>query len=316
MPRRILTSLAILSLACAPARAQRYYPVSTPEGDFLRSLGFAEYSHAVANRINAETSIMVNEYMWNVVKNENRENAERRKEQRAAEAKAFKDRRDRIDNHPNARDVNDGSALNSVLHDLLDKSVSESAARYAKIPLDADVIRRIPFQRADKGETFSMGRLSLKGKGKRAVAFEDGRFARAIARYQRAVDDALELAMEEKMTESAIKDIEKAFDDLEDLFKRTPHVLDPRHQKLYVEGKEQLDKMRRSPGLFMRRDLQSVFREIDSYSGTTVDELVRFMQRHKLSFAPAETSVERELYPRLYRALVVHREATTGKRPN
>lgn len=297
-------------------------PGSTVAGDYLQGVGIAAYGMgvynqqtAVANRINAETSIMVNEYLWNVVKNENRENALHRKEKLAREAEAYNQLHDRIHNHPNVRDVDNGDALNAVLEDLLAPNVSDSVSRYAKVPLDANVIRHIPFKRGDKGEVFSMGRLSLKGKRMRAVAFQDPRFHRAIQNYQLAVDNALELAMDENMTEKAIKDVEKAFDDLEDLFMRTPHVLDPRHQKEYAEGKEQLDKMRRSPGLFMRRDLQPVFREIDSYSGTTVDDLRLFMRRHGLTFAPAETSVERELYPQLYQALVEHRSKTTGERP-
>ncbi len=293
-------------------------PGSTVAGDYLRGVGIAAYGMgiynertAVANRINAETSIMVNEYLWSVVENENRKNAEHRKAKLAREAEASNQIRERIHNNPNVRDVDKGDALNAVLEDLLAPNVSDSVSRYAKIPLDANVIRHIPFKRGDKGEVFSMGRLSLKGKKMRAVAFQDPRFHRAIQNYQLAVDNALELAMDENMTEKAIRDIEKAFDDLENLFMRTPHVLDPRHQKEYAEGKNQLDKMRRSPDLFMGRDLQPVFREIDSYSGTTVDDLRLFMRRHNLTFAPAETSVERELYPQLYQALVEHRSKTT-----
>lgn len=319
MSRRIAVTLLIPLLVASSAGAQYIAPGSTPAGDYLRGVGIAAFGMgvynertAVANRINTETFIMMNEYMWNVVKNENRENAEHRKAMLARAAEAYKKLHDRIHDNPESLDVTKGDAINAVMADLLAPTVSDSASRYAKVPLDAEVVRRIPFKLGEKGEVFSMGRLSLKGTMKRAVAFQDPRFAPYLESYQRAVDNALELAMEERMTEQAISDVEKAFDQLEDIFKRTPHVLDPRHQREYAEAKQQLDKMRGSPRLFMTRGLQPVFREIDTYAGTTVDDLRLFMRRHGLTFAPAETSVERELYPQLYTALVEHRKKTTG----
>lgn len=118
--------------------------------------------------------------------------------------------------------------------------------------------------------------------------------------------------MDGKMTEQAIKDIEKAFDQLEDKFLRTPHVLEPRHQRAYSEAKEQLEKMRGSARLFMTHKLQPIFQDIDTYTGTTVDDLRLFMQRHNLTFAPAETPDERTVYPQLYTVLVEQRKKLTG----
>ena len=102
------------------------------------------------------------------------------------------------------------------------------------------------------------------------------------------------------------------FRSLEDKFRRTPHLLDPRHQREYSEGKEQLDKMRGAARLFMTDQLQPVFKDIDTYAGTTVDDLRLFMRRHKLMIAPAETAAERDLFPQLYTALKEQRSKSTG----
>ena len=275
-------------------------------------MGYYNERTAVANQINANTSIMLNEYMWSVIKNEMKENAEHRAAVLARTAEAYNKLHERIHDHPEALDVMNGDALNAKLQDLLAPTVSESASRYAKVPLDADIIRRIPFKLGDKGERFSMGRLSLKGTKKWPVAFQDPKWASYREGYQRAVDHALELAMDGKMTEQAIKDIEKAFDQLEDKFLRTPHVLDPRHQREYSEAKEQLEKMRGAARLFMTHKLQPIFQDIDTYTGTTVDDLRLFMQRHNLTFAPAETPDERTVYPQLYTVLVEQRKKLTG----
>ena len=172
----------------------------------------------------------------------------------------------------------------------------------------------IPFKLGNKGEKFSMGRLLLKGPKRWAVAFQGPEFNAFRETYQRAVDNALELAMDgqQGVTEQAIKDIIKAVEDLERKFQQTPAVRDPGWQREYVEAKEQLDKLRTSPRLFMTKDLQPIFQEIDAYAGTTVYDLMVFMRKHNLTFAPAETFDERSIYPQLYTALVEQRKKSTG----
>ena len=116
------------------------------------------------------------------------------------------------------------------------------------MPLDPDIIRRIPFKLAEKGETFSMSRLSLKGKKKWAVAFQDPRFAGACRAYQRAVDNALELAIDGKMKDGAIVAVENAVADLEAVLQATPHLLDPEHQAEAAEARKQLDNLQKTHG--------------------------------------------------------------------
>ena len=71
MTRRIVGSLLILLLAGASAEAQLITAGSTPQGDYLRGVGIAAYgmglynlNTAQANQINAQTFMMLNEYIW------------------------------------------------------------------------------------------------------------------------------------------------------------------------------------------------------------------------------------------------------------
>jgi hypothetical protein len=312
---------AASALLAGGARTQYFGAGSTPVGDYLRGVGIAAagmgiYNErtAVADRINAQTFILLNEYMWNVAKNENREAAEHRAEIRARNAENYKKLQERIHDHPEPLEVQNGDALNAALRDLLAPTISDSVSRYAKVPLDADVIRRIPFQLGEKGDKFSMARLLLKGNQNKkwSVAFQDPRFAGLRQAYERAVDDALELAIDGKMREEAIENVEKAVQDIEDRLKQTPYLLDPKNQRLYSEAKAQVDLLRLSARLFKTLKIQQVLGEIDSYAGTTVDELRLFMRRHNLTFAPADTPDERTLYPQVYTALVEHRRKSTG----
>ena len=192
------------------AEAQIVFPGSTPQGDYLRGVGMAGWgmglynlNTAQANQINANTFIMLNEYMWNAVKNENRENWAKRMELVRRRLEYRQKIQDRIHNHPEALDVTRGDALSAVLGDLLDPKVDDSTSRYARVELDPAAIRVIPFKLAEKGEAFSLNRLSMKKKW--SVAFQDPRFKLWREAYERAVDDALELAMDGRMNQKGAR---------------------------------------------------------------------------------------------------------------
>ena len=55
-----------------------------------------------------------------------------------------------------------------------------------------------------------MSRLSMKGKKKWAVALQDPTFKPYCDAYQRAVDKALDLAIDGKMTQAAIDDVRQS----------------------------------------------------------------------------------------------------------
>jgi hypothetical protein len=321
MSPRILGASLILLLAGVSAEAQFITAGSTPQGDYLRGVGIAGWgmglynlNTAQANQINAQTSIMLNEYIWGTYKAEMKENAEHRKGMLAKHAEAYKKIQERIHNSPELPDVMSGAALTAKIQELTDPRVSDSASRYAKVsldsgvPLDASVIKRIHFQLGEKGDQFSMSRLSLKGEKKWAVVFQNAPFAPFCRAYERAVDDALDLAIEGKMKDEAIKAIQKAVDDLEFKLAHTPELRDAQNQRLYSEAKDQLDRLRKSVRLFQTLKMQYIFAEIDTYTGTTVDDLRLFMRRHGLSFAPAELPDEKTLYPQLHAALVEQRK--------
>ncbi len=264
---------------------------------------------AQANQINANTFIMLNEYMWNAVKNENRENWAKRMELVRRRIDYRQKIQDRIHNHPEALDVTHGDALSAVLGDLLDPKVDDSTSRYAQVPLDPDFIRRIPFKLAEKGEAFSMNRLSVKRKW--SVAFQDPRFKLWREAYEHAVDDALELAMDGRMNQKALDAVLKAVNDLEEKVARTPYLLDPDFRREAGEAKQQLGNLRKTVNTFQTFKVQAVLGEIDKYSGTTVDDLRIFMRKHNLTFAAAEMPDERILYPQLYTALILQRDKST-----
>ena len=155
MLRAILTPLALLALMGSNALAQMNFvgPGSTAQGDYLRGVGVASfgmgvYNHqtAMANSINADTAMRVNEYMYACLMNENRMNAEHREAMAAQDKENYNKIRQRIEQHPEARDVAKGDALNVVLEQLNNPKIQESSSRSVTVPLSVDEVRRIPFK--------------------------------------------------------------------------------------------------------------------------------------------------------------------------
>jgi hypothetical protein len=209
MLRIPLVTLAVLSLFDSAAQAQPFVTAgSTPEGDYLRGVGIAAWgmglynlNTAQADSINVDTSIRWNEYVAAVAKEQTREYLARKLGEATKVKEFYKQFRERLRNTPEAREVSNGEALNARLEALQNANLGESVFRSEtlKVSLPADIVRHIPFALSEKGQQFSLDRLSLKGKAKWPVAFQDKKFDYVKKVYATALDKALEEAIDGKM---------------------------------------------------------------------------------------------------------------------
>jgi hypothetical protein len=317
LSQRLLAGLVVVAALEINVSAQAVFPGSTPEGDYLRGVGFAamgmgQYNEktAAAESINLDTAIRWNEYVAAVAKQQSLEYAKRRERIAAENKENYNKILERIKNAPSARDVMDGDALTAELDRLTAPEISESSFRSSQVPLSIDDIRRIPFRLGEKGETFSMRRLTMKGKGKWPVAFQDPAFAAERRDFDKAVNKALDEAMEGKAQLSSIKKVQEA---AEDLARKLDQVVDAKaDHRAYSEAVERLRELRSTARLLETHKIQLAIGEIDKYSGTTVNDLKLFMRNYKLTFGAAVSKEERELYPQLYEALKIQREKITG----
>jgi hypothetical protein len=310
MLRAILTPLALLALMRSSALAQMNFigPSSTAQGDYLRGVGVAalgmgvgNHQTAIANSINAETAMRINEYVYACLMNENRMNAEHREAMAAQDKQNYNKIRQRIDQHPEARDVRKGDALNAVLEQLNNPKIQESSSRSVAVPLSVDEVRRIPFKLGAKGvKSFSIARLTAKDKGKWPVAFQDNQFDRARRDFERALDNALEQQYKGSMQLESIKAVQKTVDNLEYTLEK---VVGKIPDTLYFEARERLKEMEATVEMLKTHKIEQALGDLDRYAGTTVNDLRVFMLRHNLQFADAGTPDEKELFPQLYAKL-------------
>lgn len=318
MSRTILTALLFLPWLGTFARAQFNFvgPGSTVEGDYLRGVGVAAfgmgvYNHqtAIANSINADTAMRVNEYVYACLMNENRMNAQHRAAMAAKKEEDYGKIRQRISQNPEARDVTKGDALNAVLEQLNNPKIQETSSRAVAVPLSVDEVRRIPFKLGEKGVMrFSIARLTAKGKGKWPVAFQDNQFDRERRDFERALDNALEQQYKGSMQLESIKAVQKTIENLEFTLDK---VVGKISDTLYFEGRSRLKEMKSTVEMLKTHAVEQALGELDRYAGTTVNDLRVFMQRHNLQFADAGTPDEKELYPELYAKLGEQKDRVT-----
>jgi hypothetical protein len=169
-------------------RFRRVGPGSTVQGDILRGegvylegLGWYELNDARAEAINAKTQMAIanwnqQSYEYEMRMRSNRINAKKYKTEnlRKEAEKRMQEHEAELRTKPTLEDIVSGDALNALLIDLSDPSISYTAWRLAKVDLPADItIRSLVFrfaprlgnktsQEISRG-VIALGRLSMEG---------------------------------------------------------------------------------------------------------------------------------------------------------
>jgi hypothetical protein len=294
-------------------------PGSTPQGDYLRGLGIAasgfgnlyagagmyNLDTARAESIQADTAIRVDSYL-SMVFRAGRDNWQLIDRQTQEKLKRNYDAiKKRIRDTPEEVDVMTGNALNSVLEEINNPQIQPSSFRSIKVMVPIEMVRKIPFKLDEKGVIFSRERLTPKGKKQWPVAFQDDKYNKERLAFEHAVDAALELMIEGKMTEAAIDNYKFAVESLSNKLDREYGVSRDRR---YNEAKTRLAELARTSEILKTFKMQRILADIEKYGGTTVDDLRLFMQKFNLRFAMADSPEERKLFPELYARMVEVRD--------
>ena len=209
--------------------------------------------------------------------------------------------------NPQWREVANGEALNRILEELQNPKLTESSFRSERmqVPLPAGLVRHIPFSLAEKGQQFSMARLSLKGKSKWTVAFQDKQFDIVKRAYAAALDNALEEAIDGKMQKATIDVLVKKADDL---LNRLDEVYGRINDIRYIDGVKYVKELKNVAEQLKHTKIEQAIGDIDKYSGTTIYDLKVFMSSHNLRFGVAKTPEEKEMYLVLHEFMVAQYE--------
>ena len=160
-------------------------------GHYYQGAGIFNEKTAIADSINLDTLIRWNDYIYQAnleaarrYVGRQRENSANNKAQNNAIIKRIRD-------NPSARDIEMGDALNAAVNQLTDPRVSSSALRIASAPVEASVIKDIPFRNASEAVTIVLSQIKAVTKWPRAL--DGDRFAAE----KKVFEDLVEKAMKE-----------------------------------------------------------------------------------------------------------------------
>jgi hypothetical protein len=326
-----LSLAGLLAVSPGFARGQYGYPAgyggygwggwgSTPGGDLARGLGLFNMGrgayneqNAVARSINTDTVMRWNQYIYS--SNQTALNAYQQhlRAHRDAVNRARAEIRDRLRNRPSNRDITDGDALNVLLDELTSPSVAGSSLSRISTPLRAEFIQEIPFKFASEGITICLEQLTMQEQWPVALRVDDFKPEREGLR--KAIEIALEEDKKGDLEPKTIETVQTAIDQFRHKFDSLVKPDNPDYIPAHdtIKAISGLAKMLYSP------KVEEILAELEDYQGTTVGDLLTFMQSFNLRFAAANSFRQRRLYLKLYPMLAQQADgpfaAPTGSPP-
>jgi hypothetical protein len=274
---------------------------STPGSSMARGMGMMNMGRgmynvdtAQARSINTNTVIRYNQAMFNSERSATKLYVARRHKLSQDNEKAYADIQDRLRNHPTARDITDGDALNTLLDVLLNPASADISLQQIKTPLRPDVISNIPFELASEGMTVCLDRMTMDGQWPQAVLGEEFRPERDGLR--KAIQAALEEDKEGEIDPQSVQAVQAAINQLRTKFEKLVPQTSPDYVSAHwsLKAMDGLTKMLYSPAM------DKVLAELEDYQGTTLGDLLNFMNAFNLRFGAANSFRQRLIYQKLY----------------
>jgi hypothetical protein len=282
---------------------------ATPVGDIARGMGaYAQgvgvynVETAQARSINADTMMRWNSYMWASQNALNREHYTRMLAERERNKTMTDQILTRLRDNPTPADIERGDALNVILEQLSDPRIHSSALRMTRVPIKNTWIKEIPFHYASEAVTLSLHSMSSDDNWPTALRGDN--FKAEREGFRKAIDAALEQDKEKDLTPETIQNVRKAIDRLRDKVETGI----PKDSKDYIDAEHYLKALYGMAKMLENPVLDQVLASLEKYDGTTVADLLAFMQMFNLRFGSATTPRERGLYQNLWPLLDQQRD--------
>lgn len=282
---------------------------STAGGDIARGmgmyyagLGMADLDNAQALNIDVQSAMQWNEYLYESEQIYIKQSRARRIAELKGDKATYASIQDRIHNAPTKTDIENGDALNAIMDDMTSPKLRRVSLRLAVAPLSWDVVREIPFLYASGGIVLSLDRLTTEDNWPDLL--ETDTFAKQRDQFRKAVQDALKADQSGKLSGDHVGAVRDAIVALRKKLDQTSKPDDPEAIKAqnFLKGLAGMTQLLQKP------KFEEILAALESYPGTTVRDLVGFMEQFNLRFAPAETDRQKQIYGDLYSVLDPQRD--------
>lgn len=269
---------------------------SVAQGLGMFNMGAGVYNEktAVANSINTDTVMRWNQYVYESQKEATRQYYGRRDASIARNKDAFNAQMDRIHNNPSARDIQQGDALNAILDQLSDPRIPPSALRSIDAPVDADLIRQIPFVNASEAITISLAKI--RDAATWPARLRDPRLEPEQKDFEKLVDQARKENQDGEISNETLDQLRGVA--LRIKSKLTEMPLENKREDIDAQNfAKTLVAMVR---LLEKPEIEQVLNELKNIEKTNVGNLLGFMHTFNLRFGPANTPPQRTAYSELF----------------
>ncbi len=276
----------------------------TPQGSIARGMGYfaqgvGQYNlnTAQANSINTDTYMRWNEYLYAAHLEGARRHAALVNADATKTKAAYNEYRKALQDHPTSHDVENGEALNAALDQLSDPRIASSSLKIATAPIDAKVIKDIPFHNASEAVTIVLNQVKAARVWPASLTGD-----RFIADKQ-AFDELAEKApKEDEVGEISAETLNKAHALIESLKGKLAAqplatVQEQQEATRFVKTLAGLVKMLEKP------DTKEALDQLRMVKSTTLGNLLAFMHVYNLRFGPAKTPRQRLIYDQIWPAL-------------
>jgi hypothetical protein len=324
MTRRlfILSVVGLLASGPVDARAQYGYPSgyggygwggwgSTPQSSLARGLGYFNMGRgayneqtAVARSINTDTVMRWNQYAYQSHVTASNSYRARLLARRTSINRARAETQEQLRDNPSNRDITDGDALNLLLGDLT--NAANSSTRRITTPLRHELIPEIPFAYASEGITICLDHMTMNEQWPLALRVEDFKPEREGLR--KAVQVALEEDKKGDLEPATVEAVQAAVDRFRLKFEK----LVPQSSPDYIPAHDTIKAMAGLTKMLYSPKVEEILAELEDYQGTTLGDLLSFMQAFNLRFAPANSFRQRQIYLKLYPMLAEQAYGPSG----
>ena len=313
MPRRFRFALGLVVILLFSAGTARALDwgwggwgnwVDTPEGSLASGLGqyytgagIYNKMTAIGDSINADTMMRWNEYMYEASLEATRRTVARRRGNSERIRTARREILKNLQENPTASDIENGNALNAALTQLSDPKISSSVLKLAKAPLDASVIREIPFRNASEAVTIVLSQVKAVTKWPAVLA--DERFAAERKAFDEIVDKALQEDEDGDISADTLKRAHDLVRGLRAKLAATPLEGTKANQEAsrFIKTVAGLIRMLERP------DTSEAFNQLRMVKSTSLGNLIAFMEVFNLQFGAATTPTQRALYRQIFPVL-------------
>ena len=136
-------------------------------GQFAMGAGVYNMETAQARNINAQTSMMYNNYVASVTQSSARMTAAKINHDFAKNQSLYDAHQKQLRENPGQHAIENGDALNLAVADLSDPRLGSAALRAANAPVQASLIADVPFQVAADRVSFMLNDLRSPSNGPR-----------------------------------------------------------------------------------------------------------------------------------------------------